>query len=143
MGKWIKAEPICSSHCSGCHNEGRPLYFNALGLLLRHKCPPFVCIHALSQLSPLIYVYYDCLLEGRDPNEMLFKHVTCTDIGLEAGGLGKNLFRVTVEKMPFVEFMRFMLTMSFYLFSATAEPGANARRCGRRLFLAGRRLMIS
>ena len=36
MSYWIKAEPICSSHCSGCHNEGRPLYFNALGLLLRH-----------------------------------------------------------------------------------------------------------
>ncbi len=116
MRHWIKADPVCSDHCSGCHNEGRPFYFNALGLLIRHKCPPFICIHGLSQLSPVIYNYYDHLLERRDPNDMLFKYVTCTDIGLEMGGLGKNLFRVTVEKMPFLEFARFMMTMSFYLF---------------------------
>ncbi len=115
MKYWIKADPVCSDHCSGCHNEGRPFYFNALGLLIKHKCPSFVCIHGLSQISPLIYTYYDKLLEGKDPNDMVFKHVTCTDIGLEMGGLGKNFFRVTVEKMPFIEFARFMLTMSGYL----------------------------
>jgi len=116
MGYWIKAEPVCSSHCSGCHNEGRPLYFNALGLLIRHKCPPYICIHGLSQLSPVIYSYYDHLLMGRDPNETLFKYVTCTDVGLDAGGLGDNLFRITYEKMPTWEFVRFLSTMSFYLF---------------------------
>ena len=40
---WIKAEPVCSNHCSGCHNEGKPLFFNALGLLIKHKCPSFIC----------------------------------------------------------------------------------------------------
>ncbi len=116
MSYWIKADPICSSHCSGCHNEGRPLYFNALGLLIRHKCPPFICIHGLSQLSPLIYSYYDHLLMGRDPNASVFRCVSCTDIGLEPGGLGNNTFRVTYEKMPVWEFIRFLLTMSVYLF---------------------------
>ncbi len=116
MGYWIKAEPVCSHHCSGCHNEGRPLYFNALGLLLRHKCPPYICIHGLSQISPLIYSYYDHLLMGRDPNKTVFKYVTCTDIGLEEGGLGDNLFKVSYEKMPLIELLRFLATMSFYLF---------------------------
>jgi len=116
LSYWIKAEPICSSHCSGCHNEGRPLYFNALGLLMRHKCPPFICIHGLSQLSPLIYSYYDHMLMGRDPNQSVFKYVTCTDIGLAEGGLGDNLFKVSYERMPWREFIRFMLTMSVYLF---------------------------
>ncbi len=116
MSYWLVAEPVCSSHCSGCHNEGRPLYFNPMGMLIKHKCPPGVCIHGLSQLSPLIYDYYDHMLRGIDPNNMLFDHVTCTDAGLELGGLGDNLFRLRREKMPLIEFTRFMLTMAPYLF---------------------------
>ena len=115
MRYWIVADPVCSAHCSGCHNEGRPLYFNAMGLLIRHKCPPSICIHGLSQLSPVIYNYYDHLLQGKDPNDMVFDHVTCTDLGLEMGGLGNNLFRVTYERMPFLEFARFMLSMTPYV----------------------------
>jgi uncharacterized repeat protein (TIGR04076 family) len=116
MRHWIVAQPVCSVHCSGCHNEGRPLYFNAMGMLIKHKCPPGICIHGLSQLSPIIYNYYDHMLRGKDPNDMVFNHVTCTDIGLEMGGLGKNWFRVTYEKMPLLEFLRFMWTMTPYLF---------------------------
>ena len=116
MSYWIVADPVCSVHCGGCHNEGRPFYFNAMGMLIRHKCPPGICIHGLSQLSPIIYNYYDHILQGKDPNDMVFSHTTCTDIGLEAGGLGHNLFRVTHEKMPFIEYLRFMLTMTPYLF---------------------------
>lgn len=116
MTYWLVAEPVCSSHCSGCHNEGRPLYFNPMGMLIRHKCPPGICIHGLSQLSPVIYDYYDHLMQGKDPNRMLFDHVTCTDVGLELGGLGNNLFHIRREKMPLLEYMRFMLTMLPYLF---------------------------
>ena len=115
MHYWIVAEPVCSAHCAGCHNEGRPLYFNAMGMLIRHKCPPSICIHALSQLSPIIHSYYDHLLQGKDPNEMVFNHATCTDIGVESGGLGSNLFRVTYERMPFIEFLRFMASMGRHL----------------------------
>jgi uncharacterized repeat protein (TIGR04076 family) len=116
MTYWLVAEPVCSSHCSGCHNEGRPFYFNPMGMLIRHKCPPGICIHGLSQLSPLIYDYYDHMLRKEDPNQMLFDHVTCTDAGLELGGLGDNLFKLRREKMPLVEFARFMMTMAPYLF---------------------------
>ncbi len=116
MGYWIVAEPVCSQHCGSCHNEGRPLYFNAMGNLIRHKCPPGICIHGLSQLSPIIYNYVDHLLQGKDPNNMIFNHASCTDIGLEAGGLGNNLFRVRYEKMPFMEFLRFILSMTPYFF---------------------------
>jgi uncharacterized repeat protein (TIGR04076 family) len=116
MGYWLVVEPVCSSHCSGCHNEGLPFYFNPMGMLVKHKCPPGICIHGLSQLSPVIYDYYDHLLQGKDPNQMVFDHVTCTDTGLEMGGLGDNLFRVTYERMPLLEFLRFMSTMMPYLF---------------------------
>ncbi len=116
MGYWIVAHPVCSKHCSGGNYEGRPLYFNPMGNLIRHKCPPGICIHGLSQLSPIIYNYVDHLLQGKDPSNMIFNYTTCTDVGLKAGGLGSNLFRVSYEKMPFIEFLRFVLTMTPYLF---------------------------
>ena len=116
MSYWLVVEPVCSRHCSGCHNEGRPFYINPMGMLVKHKCPPGICIHGLSQLSPVIYDYYDHMLQGKDPNQMIFDHVTCTDTGLELGGLGDNLFRVRREKMPFLEFVRFLNTMAPYLF---------------------------
>jgi len=116
MRYWLVVEPVCSNHCSGCHNEGRPFYFNPMGMLIKHKCPPGICIHGLSQLSPVIYDYYDHMLQGKDPNQMIFDHITCTDTGLELGGLGDNLFRVRREKMPFLEFVRFFSTMAPYLF---------------------------
>jgi uncharacterized repeat protein (TIGR04076 family) len=127
MSYWLVVEPVCSSHCSGCHNEGRPFYFNPMGMLVKHKCPPGICIHGLSQLSPVIYDYYDHLLQGKDPNHMIFNHVTCTDTGLELGGLGDNLFRVRREKMPFLEFMRFLNTMTPYLFVKNKRARGESR----------------
>ena len=127
MSYWIIAEPVCSSHCSGCHNEGRPFYFNPMGMLIKHKCPPGICIHGLSQLSPLIYDYYDHMLQGLDANQMLFDHVTCTDAGLELGGLGDNLFSIRRERMPLLEFARFMLTMAPYLFVKNKQAKGECR----------------
>ena len=125
LSYWIKAEPICSNHCSGCHHEEKPFYFNALGLLIKHKCPSFICIHGLSQISPIIYIYYDYLLQGKSPENLTFKHISCTDIGLEKGGLGNNLFEISVEKMPLWEFFRFMITMSKYIFVKNRKAVGN------------------
>jgi hypothetical protein len=136
MFYWLVAEPVCASHCMGCHHEGRPFYFNPMGLLIRHKCPPGICIHVLSQLSPIIYSYWDHLLQRKDPNQMIFDHVSCTDIGLQNGGLGDNIVRIKREKMPLWEFAYFMLSMFPYLFiknkSARGKyPAAReARKCG-------------
>ena len=127
MSYWLVVEPVCSSHCSGCHNEGRPLYLNPMGMLVKHKCPPGVCIHGVSQLSPIVYDYYDHMLQGKDPNQMLFNHVTCTDTGLELGGLGDNLFSVRREKMPCAEFLRFMSTMTPYLFVKNKQARGECR----------------
>jgi uncharacterized repeat protein (TIGR04076 family) len=127
MSYWLVVELVCSRHCSGCHNEGRPLYLNPMGMLVKHKCPPGVCIHGLSQLSPLIYDYYDHMLQGKDPNQMIFNHVTCTDTGLELGGLGDNLFRIRREKMPFLEFVRFLNAMTPYLFIKNKRAGGECR----------------
>jgi uncharacterized repeat protein (TIGR04076 family) len=108
---WVKADPVCSKRCSAGHYEGRPLYFNPLGFLIKHKCPPWICAHAIAQLSPVIYSYFDFLMQGKGADRMVFKHVTCTDPGRERGGLGTAVFRITSEKMPLLERLRFVLPM--------------------------------
>jgi uncharacterized repeat protein (TIGR04076 family) len=116
MSYWIKVEPVCASHCMGMNVEGSALYLDAMGGLIRHKCPPAVCVHALSQLSPLVYSYYDHMMQKKDPNQMLYDYIACTDPGLELGGLGSCTFRVTREKMPLWEQLRAMLSLAPYLF---------------------------
>lgn len=142
---WIKAEPVYSRHCMGQNYEGRPLYFDAMGGLIRRKCPPSVCIHGLSQLSPVIYSYYDHMLRGRDPNDMIFHTVACTDPGLEWGGLGKCVFRVSRERMPFWEAVRGMLRLLPYLFVPDRRqrgrgqaPDVSVHKTGPRPFDPGR-----
>lgn len=113
---WIKVEPICAQHCMGRSVEGKPFYLDSMGLLIRHKCPPEICVHALAQISPLVYSYYDHMLQKKDPNLTVFDHVVCTDPGLEKGGLGNNIFRVTREKMPLLEQLRAQLNLSPFMF---------------------------
>lgn len=144
MFYWIKAEPVYSRHCMGRNYEGRPLYFDAMGALVRHKCPPSICIHGLSQLSPVIYSYYDHMLRGRDPNDMIFHTVACTDPGLEQGGLGRCVFRVSRERMPFLEAVRGMLRLLPYLFlfdrrqrGRERAPQASAKETGTGPFRPG------
>ena len=60
------------------------------------------------QLSPVIYSFFDLLSQGKGTEQMVFKHVTCTDPDRERGGLGTNLFRVTSEKMPIHERLRLL-----------------------------------
>ena len=108
---WIKAEPVFSRRCSACHYEGRPLYFNPFGLLIRRKCPAWICPHALAQLSPVLYGLLDLPFDTKRTDSILFKHITCTDPGPGRGGLGNVIFRVTREKMPSFERLRFFLTL--------------------------------
>jgi uncharacterized repeat protein (TIGR04076 family) len=116
MSYWIKIEPVCANHCMGTNYEGKAIYLDAMGGLIRHKCPPSICIHALSQLSPLVYSYYDHMLQKKDPNGMIFDTVACTDPGLKRGGLGACTFRVTREKMPILEQLRSQLALAPYMF---------------------------
>lgn len=116
LAYWIKAEPVCSRHCMGENYEGRPLYFDAMGGLIRRKCPPSICVHGLSQLSPLIYSYYDHMLRGVDPNRMVFHTVACTDPGIKQGGLGSCTFRLSRERMPLLEFVLHNFRLIPYLF---------------------------
>ena len=106
---WIKVEPICSERCSAPHYQGEPFYLNPLGMFIKHKLPSTICTHGVSQLSPAVFQYYDYLIRDQKPEDMIFRNITCTDPGMENDGMGKVCWRLTYERMPLLEFARFML----------------------------------
>jgi|GEM_PF-965935 len=106
---WIKVEPVCSERCSAPHYQGEPFYLNPLGMFVKHTLPPTVCTHGVSQLSAAVFQYYDYLVRDQDPGQMIFSNITCTDPGMENDGMGKVCWQLTYERMPFLEFLRFLL----------------------------------
>lgn len=56
-----------------------------------------LCINALDRMHTVIFMIFDRVAEGLDPNGLLIKAVDCSDQGLEYGGLGKVRFKVYTE----------------------------------------------
>lgn len=56
-----------------------------------------LCINALDRMQTVIFMIFDRVAEGLDPNGLLIKAVDCSDQGLEYGGLGKVRFKVYTE----------------------------------------------
>lgn len=108
---WVRAEPVVSVRCTCNHVQGRPLYFGPFGMLIKHKCPHFICPHAMAQLSPMIYVLYDQAALGKGVDSFMGKYTYCTDLGRERGGLGNVVFKLSMEEIPTYDRIRILLSM--------------------------------
>ena len=62
----------------------------------RKSTAPF-CMRALGPLTDFVNTILEKIVAGEDPNDRVFRVAECLDPGLEAGGLGKVRFRVSVE----------------------------------------------
>lgn len=56
-----------------------------------------LCINALDRMHTMIFMIFDRVAEGLDPNGLFIKAVDCSDQGLQYGGLGKVRFKVYTE----------------------------------------------
>ncbi len=58
------------------------------------------CIEAITPLTNQIRAMVDRVAEGLDPNDSIFasQQVSCMDVGVEHGGLGRVMFRLRAEK---------------------------------------------
>jgi len=84
-------------------------------MLITRKCPGLVCPHAIAALSPVIYSCLDRIGRGADPAKMQFDYVCCTDPGFDNKGMGNNLMRITYERMPILEYLRGMMSLTPYI----------------------------
>jgi uncharacterized repeat protein (TIGR04076 family) len=94
----IVAEVIESENCHAGHKVGDKFIMSAGGVLMSEKCPNRMCMFALGPVANMLPALYERIFTKSDPGYKRSNIVQCTDIGLDKGGWGKVLMKVTIEK---------------------------------------------
>jgi hypothetical protein len=94
----LVAEVVASEGCHSGHTVGQQIIFDSAGNLLTHKSPPRVCTFLMPNLAVLINAFFENLMNGRDPNEVMFTRTGCFDVGPMCGGWGRVQIEMRAEK---------------------------------------------
>jgi len=99
-GYRLVAEVIESVGCHSGHVVGQKLIFDNSGNLLTRENPDRVCAFLMPNVTVLINAFFENLMNGRDPNEVMFNTTGCYDTGPLCGGWGHVVVRMTAELKP-------------------------------------------
>jgi hypothetical protein len=94
----LVAEVIDSKGCHSGHIVGQKLIFDNSGNLLTKENPDRVCSFLMPNLTLLINAFFENMMNGRDPNEVMFNTTGCFDTGLYCGGWGHVVIKMTAVK---------------------------------------------
>ena len=95
----IVAEVIESQGCHTHHTVGQKFVMDGNGQMITRECPEKMCIFALAALESPVNQIYERFIAHSDPNNERTMVVQCSDVGLDKGGWGKILMKVSVERM--------------------------------------------
>lgn len=95
----LVAEVIESKGCHSGHSKGQRLIFDNAGNLLTRHNPKRVCAFLMPNVTVLINAFFENLMNGRDPNEVMFNTTGCYDTGPSCGGWGHVVVRMTAESI--------------------------------------------
>ena len=93
----IIAEVIESHGCHAGHKVGQKFVMDGNGQLLTRECPEKMCLFALCALESPVNAIYERFISHSDPKNERTTVVQCHDVGLDKGGWGKILMKVSVE----------------------------------------------
>ncbi|MFO7461041.1 MAG: hypothetical protein R6X07_10475 [Desulfatiglandales bacterium] len=93
----LVAEVVESKGCHSGHVKGQKMYFDSTGNLLTRQAPERVCLFLMPNLTVLINAFFENLMNGRDPNEIMFNRTGCFDVGHACGGWGHVILEVRAE----------------------------------------------
>ncbi len=93
----LVAEVIESKGCHSGHVVGQRLIFDNSGNLLTRENPDRVCSFLMPNLTVLINAFFENMMNGRDPNEVMFNTTGCFDTGPVCGGWGHVVVRMMAE----------------------------------------------
>lgn len=93
----LVAEVIDSKGCHTGHIVGQRLIFDNSGNLLTKENPDRVCSFLMPNLTVLINVFFENMVNGRDLNEVMFNTTGCYDTGVLCGGWGHVVVKMTAE----------------------------------------------
>ncbi len=93
----IVAEVIESHGCHAGHRVGQRFVMDGNGQLITRECPEKMCVFAVAALESPVNKIYERFISRSDPTNQRTEVVQCHDVGLDKGGWGKVLMRVSVE----------------------------------------------
>jgi hypothetical protein len=96
----LVAEVIESKGCNSGHVVGQKLIFDNVGNLLTKENPDRICAFLMPNLTVLINAFFENLMNGRDPNEVMFNTTGCFDTGPSCGGWGHIVVKMFAEMKP-------------------------------------------
>ncbi len=91
----LVAEVIESKGCHSGHVVGQKLIFDNSGNLLTKENPDRVCLFLMPNLTVLLNAFSENMMNGRDPNEVMFNTTGCFDTGPRCGGWGHVVVKMT------------------------------------------------
>ena len=95
----LVAEVVESKGCHSGHAKGQKLYFDSAGNFLTRQSPDRVCAFLMPNLTVLINAFFENLMNGRDPNEVIFNRTGCFDVGPACGGWGHVILEMRAESL--------------------------------------------
>jgi len=84
----LVAEVVASKGCHSGHTVGQRIVFDSAGNLMTREAPKRVCAFLMPNLTVMINAFFENLMNGRDPNEVMFNRTGCFDVGPLCGGWG-------------------------------------------------------
>ncbi len=84
----LVAEVVASKGCHSGHAVGQLVVFDSTGNLMTRESPDRVCAFLMPNLTVLMNAFFENLVNGRDPNEVMFNRTGCFDVGPMCGGWG-------------------------------------------------------
>jgi hypothetical protein len=94
----LVAEVIESKGYHSGHTPGQKIFFDSSGNLLARESPERICAFLLPNLLLLVNAFFENLMNGRDPNEVIFNRTGCFDVGPACGGWGHVLLEMKAVK---------------------------------------------
>lgn len=91
----LVAEVIESKGCHSGHLVGQKIIFDNSGNLLTRESPDRICVFLMPNLTVLINAFFENLMNGRDPNEVMFNTTGCFDTGPQCGGWGHVVIKMS------------------------------------------------
>jgi hypothetical protein len=93
----IVAEVVESKGCHSGHIPGQRLVFDSAGNLMTQEAPERICVFLMPNLTVLINAFFENLMNGRDPNAVMFNRTGCFDVGPACGGWGHVIMEMRAE----------------------------------------------
>ncbi|MBN2034931.1 MAG: hypothetical protein JW836_16825 [Deltaproteobacteria bacterium] len=93
----LVVEVVESKGCHSGHVKGQKFYLDSSGNLLTRGAPERICLFLMPNLALIINAFFENLMNGRDPNEVMFNRTGCFDVGTACGGWGHVGLEVRAE----------------------------------------------